>query len=415
MGKRIAVALTVIVATATACSSSHTTTASTQPGATSTGNSTSQSAGPLNVGKASVPDHITAAGVTPPHGRTYTPPKSIAGNCSADVTDALQAWFDSVPDGSTVSLPAHACYRIEGTVMLEDRHDLLLDGHGATLQAKTAGAGKKRDRNRCQLVLRSSSNITVQDLIVRGANPHAGTSKAAYVADLEAQHAFKLSGDDGVFLDRVQAYDTYGDFVNIAGRKGTPSKNITVARSTFDRSGRQGISFTKSEDVLIVGNEIGNVARSLFDIELDKKTSSARRIRIVANTTGPVRNFWLANKGAGVDVGDVTVTGNVTREASGGGVFVFGPLAGKRGPFTFADNVFQVTGRVSDEGSRGVFYFRNTDHVTIRHNEVHAPPDRKMPAVELHASSDATIAGNKFVGTAKPVLADTASKNVKAS
>jgi hypothetical protein len=381
-----------------------TTTASTDAGAGDLGR--------LNPPAAPVPSHITAEGVTPPTGKALAPPSSIPANCSTDVTSQLQSWFDSVPDGSVMAFPAHACYRIEGTLMLDGRNNLLLEGNGATLQAKTRGTGRRKDRDRCQLFVRSSSNITVQDLIVRGANPHAGTSAAAYVAALEAQHAFKLTGDNGVFLDRVQAYDTYGDFVNIAGRKGTPSQHITVARSTFDRSGRQGISFTRGENVLIVGNRIGDVGRSLFDIELNKKKSSARNIQIVNNTTGPVRNFWLANEGSSPDVGDVTVTGNVMRGPSGGLVFVYGPLSGKRGPFTFRDNYFQTTGNVTDKGGRGALFFRQTDHIVIEDNEVHVPPAKEMPAVQLVSSDDVTITGNQFVGASKPLLADQASRHV---
>jgi hypothetical protein len=370
----------------------------------------------LAPGHASVPSRIDAAGVSTPHGRATTPPASIPTDCSTDVTAALQAWIDGVPDGATMSLPAHACYRVEGTLKLAGRRDLLVDGHATTLEAKTQGRGGRiQIRSRSMLSIRNSRNVTVRDLVVRGANPHGGTSLAAYRPEFEAQHAFTLNGDDGVFLDRVSAFDVYGDFVYVGGGEGEPSRRITVARSNFARSGRQGISVTDADNVLIVGNDIGDVARSLFDLEPNRRSQRVRHIRIVANTTGPVRNYWLANKGSGVNIGDVVVTGNVMRSASGGLVFVFGPPIGKRGPFTFDSNVFRVSGDVTDEGTVGAFVFANAAGVTIRRNELHAPQGRQMPAVELRGTSNVVVSDNRFSGTAKTVIADADSHDVRTS
>ena len=54
------------------------------------------------------------------------------------MTTALHAFFAGVPNGSTIVFPAHAQYRIEGTIRLRDRHDLTFAGNGATLFATTA-------------------------------------------------------------------------------------------------------------------------------------------------------------------------------------------------------------------------------------------------------------------------------------
>jgi Right handed beta helix region len=347
------------------------------------------------------------------NGEVSATPASIASDCSADVTSSLQAWFDSTLDNNVLTFPKDACYRIEDTLRLAQRRDLVIEGNGATLQATTVGAGGRiRVRGRSHLLISQSHNIVLRDLIVRGANPHAGTGAQAYQPAYEAQHAFSLSADDGVTLDRVQAYDVYGDFVYVGGRNGTPSKHITVKDSKFARNGRQGISVTNGEDVDIIDNEIRDVARSLIDLEPNSRRQEARRIRIDGNTTGAVRNFWLANKGSGINIGNVTVSGNTMRAASGGLVFVYGPAFGKRGPYVFTDNQFQVTGVVTDEDATGVFVFRNAQGIEISKNTVRAPVLRRMPAVELRGSSDVVVAGNRFTGTAEPVKADAASSNV---
>jgi hypothetical protein len=418
-GRGVSVFAVAVCFVAAACShASNDTTAPTKPGSapneTQDGSTRDDAPPSLASGHASVPEHITAAGVSTPHGRRESPPASIARDCSRDVTDALQSWIDGVPDGSTMSLPAHACYRVEGTLQIDDRHDLLFEGNGATLVAKTRGKGSRlRVRGRSMLAVRQSTNITVRDLAVKGANPHAGTSDAAYQPDFEAQHAFQLNAVDGVLLDRVAASDVYGDFVYLGGAARTPSRRVTVARSHFDRSGRQGISVTYGDDVTIVGNEIANVARSLFDLEPNRRNQEVRRLRIEANTTGPVKNFFLANKGSGVDIGDVTVVDNVMRAPSGGLVLVFGPKWGKRGPFTFERNVLRVSGAVTDEDAVGAFVFANAANVELRDNVLYAPTGRRMPAVELRAADDVLIAGNRFNGTAKDVDADRASRGVR--
>ncbi len=343
-------------------------------------------------------------------------PASIDAHCGADVTHTLQAWLDGTPDDSVISFPSRACYRIEGTLSLGRRRKVHIEGHGTTLKATTVGQGSRLAvRGRSQLAIGSSQDVVVRDLIVRGANPKAGTSDAAYVPRFEAQHGFSLSGDDGVTLDHVQAYDVYGDFVYIGGANGVPSTHIVVRDSHFERNGRQGISVTDGTDIDIVNNTIGAVSRSLIDLEPNVPSQEVRRIRIEHNVTGPVHNFWLADKGVGFDIGDITVSDNVMNAPSGGLVFVFGPARHKRGPFAFTHNRFQVSGLVSDEGATGAFVFVNASGVQIAANVVTAPAARRMPAVELRGSDHVVVSGNRFAGTSKPVLADGASRDVSVS
>jgi Right handed beta helix region len=330
-----------------------------------------------------------------------------------DVTAELQSWLDQLPDHATAALRPDGCYRVEGTVELANRHDLVLAGNGATLKATTTGTGGRlARRQRSQLNIVDSENVTVRDLIVRGANPHAGVGAAAYQPDFEAQHAFSLHGDDGVTLDHVQAYDVYGDFVYIGGTVGTPSRHITVRRSRFARNGRQGISITDGEDVLITGNEISDVRRSVFDLEPNKRADEARHIRIDDNRTGRAVNYWLADKGSGINIGDVTIARNVMEAPSGALVIVFGPAFGRRGPFTFLDNNFQTTGAVRDEGAAGAFLFANAGNIRLSGNEVRVPASSRLVGVELRDVIDVVVADNRFTGVTKTLLSDAASRHV---
>jgi hypothetical protein len=361
-------------------------------------------------GNGSIAPPANAAVPSPPPlptGAVAHPPASIAADCSADVTDALQSWVESVPDNSTLQLGTNACYRIEGTLVIEGRNRLLLDGEGATLRA--SGTGR---RNRGQLSLKGGADLTVRDLIVRGVNPHAGASAAAYVPDLEAQHGFSVHGATDVLLDHVQAYDTYGDLVYIGPDGNTPSHNVTVANSVFERSGRQGISITDANGVTITANVIAGIARSLIDIEPNFIRQTVRNVHIVGNVTGAAVNFWLANKGAPADIGEIVVSGNRMTAPTGGLVFVFARKGPARGPYAFDGNQMIANDVVTDEDSSGAFYFARVDGVTVRDNTVRFPAGKNMPAVELHDVHGAQVSGNHFDGAGRGILADSQSADV---
>jgi hypothetical protein len=347
------------------------------------------------------------------HGASFVVPRSIASDCSVDVTVALQSWIDATPDDVHLLLRPEACYRVEGTLTLANRRAIVLDGRGARLVATTPGMGSRLQvRARSQLNIIRSDDITVRYLVVRGANPHAGTSLLAYQPRFEAQHAFDVLADNNLTLESVAATDVYGDFVYIGGS--APSRDITVTRSNFARSGRQGISVTDAVGVTISHNVIRDAARSLIDLEPNLASQPVRDINIVDNTTGAARNFWIADKGAGTNIGDITVQGNVMDAPTGGLVFIWGPKTGKRGPFALVDNTLRTAGTVTDDHAVGALVFANASVVSVAGNHLFVPPQRGMPAVQLVDSDKVTVSGNDFIGTTRSILADTSSREVRA-
>jgi Right handed beta helix region len=355
------------------------------------------------------------AGTSQPTGRVYSVPASVASDCSGDVTPALSKWISSVPDNSTLMLGKGACYRVDGSLAITNRRNLLLEGNGATLKATTKGT-----RTRTHFGIDNSENIIVRNLIVKGANPSAGATRAAYDEELEAQHGFNLGGVRRVLLDGVQASDVYGDFVYISSSgqgptRGQPSEHVAVVRSRFTRSGRQGVAITSARDVTIRGNAISDVARSMFDLEPNTERNAVRDIRIEQNTTGAAVNFWIASKGAGSQIGDVVVRRNTMRSPTGGLAFVFGGRGGARGPFVFEANRLQVTGAVTDEDAVGAFFFSYTNTIEIRDNQINLPQGRDMPVVELRSCSHVVVDGNRVKNAKRLIMADQASTDVQAS
>ncbi len=341
-----------------------------------------------------------AVPTTAPGPPTFMIPASIRHDCTLDVSDAIQAWIDSVPDSAVLALRPGGCYRIDETLVVANRHHLVIDGKGAVLRAVTTG-----NRTRQQLVLSGGSDLTVRSIFVQGANPQAGTGKGAYNRALEAQHAFQVSGASNVLLDHVHASDVYGDFVYVGPENGQPSRNVTIANSTFERSGRQGISVTDAENVTIAANHLSGVPQSIFDIEPNTASQEARSIRIIGNVTGAGGQFWFANKGAPADVGDIEITGNRMTTAAGGLIFVYAAGGAYRGPFVITNNQFIAGNKTHDEQSTGALFFTRAEDVTIRGNRITFPKGVGMPATEFRNSHKIQVSDNVFTNAGPKVLA----------
>ncbi len=347
---------------------------------------------------------VVAGRANPAAAATQTVPGTVAADCSRDVTKALSDWIAGVPDGSTLSFAGHGCYRIDGTLLFEKRHDLTFEGNGATLKAGTDG-----DRDRVHLLFLGGGGITIRDLTVKGANAKAGATAAAYRPDRAFQHAFAFRGVDGAVLDHVAASALYGDFVYVGDDVDTHewSHDITVEHSHFDGSGRQGISVTAGDHVTIEHNVIRNVARSMFDLEPNSDGGGAKQITIADNVTGRATNFWIASKGSSDDLGNITVRDNVMQQPTGGLIWVYGVLPDYRGPFTITGNTLRTTGEVNDEETRGAFFFARCDGVTISDNKVLLPSGGGMPVVEVRDSRHVELASNNVIKNGGTRVLDT--------
>src|SRR5574343_814223 len=85
----------------------------------------------------------------PPASRPFPPPvtaRTVAVPASIDATGAtnaaaaLQTFLASVPDGSGITFPAGGIYRLDRGISLQNRHNLVFEGNGATLRLDGSGA-----------------------------------------------------------------------------------------------------------------------------------------------------------------------------------------------------------------------------------------------------------------------------------
>jgi hypothetical protein len=331
-------------------------------------------------------------------------PSAIDATGQSDVTDDLLAFLASVPDGGTVRLPAGAQYRVEGTLILENRHNLTIEGNGALLFATTTGENvtpprdleHKWPRKRAHLVVYGGGGIVVRNLQIRG--PHRnGGENGDYVRELEGQHGIVLRGVQGAELDRVRITDVYGDFVYLGSYGGAGSawtRNVRIHDSHFERNGRQGFGITGAEDILLENNYIGDVRRTALDIEPNGVSGGAKRLTVRKNTFGAIGNHWLAGHGKVGTVEDITLEENVVHDKMRVSTNPTGP---RRRNFRIVNNTSdQVVGLPI-----ALMTLHLIDGIVVRGNKSTFSPAREMTGVHVTQSCSVDIGGNTFTGALK--------------
>jgi len=316
---------------------------------------------------------------------TYNPPGSIATDCSVDVTAALLSWIASLPNNSTLQFGAGACYRIDGVLEIINRSGLIFEGNGATFKAVTDGTElPPRDaRTRSQFRLRTSSDITMRNMIIRGANPNAGVGFEAYVEALEAQHSFDIISSSNILIHDTQVYDIYGDFVYIGSQSGPWSSNITIRNNRFERNGRQGLGVTGAQDVIFENNYIAQIRRATLDVEPNTASGGAKRVKLKNNTIGPGRLLLLASKGACGPTEDIEISGNTLQGRRLNGV-IEPPIGCRRGRFSIINNTSDL-GEGNPQGAS--MAFKRIDGLEVRGNTTPVQANRNMSLFSIQEST----------------------------
>jgi polygalacturonase len=255
-------------------------------------------------------------------------PADIDASGATDVTERLQSFIDSVPDGSTISFPAHSTYRVDGTLMLLRRHGLTIEGNGALFFSDdpTPALYAQRDRNgnlvtnpwrnRYHWSIHGGGGITLRNLNIRGANAQGGTGSEAYQAALEAQHGVNIGAATGVLLENLDISYVHGDFVYVGaaraedGKTQVISRDITIRGGTWSHNGRQGIAITNADTVLVEGISMSETRRASIDLEPNSTRAIIRNITIRGSTFGPGRLLWLAAGGAAGTIENITLAHN---------------------------------------------------------------------------------------------------------
>jgi hypothetical protein len=292
---------------------------------------------------------------------------------------------------------------VEGVVRIIGKNDLTIEGNGALIFAETDGRSVNPPddlrhlwpRQRSHVEIKGGSNIVIRNLIIRGANPNAGSAEGAYVEALEGQHGFDVRGTKGITLENVTVTDTYGDFLYLGPGSTGWGSNAIIRRAHLERSGRQGIAITGFEGVLVEDSHIGEVGRTIIDIEPPSETGGARRVTFRNNTFGYCRHLWVHSGGRGPNVSDILFEDNRLIDHMGIKVYVHvspaSPAGTRRGKHSFVRNI-------SDHGPGPLapFRFTNIDGVVVIDNVAPVDADRKKPFVSCQGCTDIEVHGNQI-------------------
>jgi chitodextrinase len=215
-----------------------------------------------------------------------SPPSTIKADCSVDVTSALLSWLATVPDNSTVSFSANACYRIEGTLLLTYRHGLIFEGNGAIFRSfNPMTSGVWADGQRAVWRVVASTGIVFRNMTIDGAYTHGGVHDPS----LQWAHGIDLRGTQAD-ISNVTMTDLAGDCVffglNYFDELGRSSGS--VKDSTCLRIGRNAVSVTAANDVLVQRVTTDQVGFTTFDVEPDLigPGDGSNRITFDSNTIG---------------------------------------------------------------------------------------------------------------------------------
>jgi len=331
----------------------------------------------------------------------YRVPITVDATGATDATPSLNAFIQSVPDGSTIAFPPASHYRIEGTIFLFRRQNLTFKGNGAEFFATTDGSGTQPPsveyarlwpRRRSQWAAVGSSGITWRNVVVRGANPSAGFN-AGYVPALEGQHAFDIFRSQGIRIDGCTVANTYGDFVAVQGTPDQQASRIVVRNCAMSRSGRQGISISGGSDITLERNNLGEIARTAFDLEANTDLNIIRGVRITDNTVGRAGGNFVSNAGASAQVDDITIARNTLKSGQALTITVMPQPGYRRRNFKIIDNVGSGT-----YGSPiGMIRLFRVDGAEVRGNYQRIATSQSRRALDTVEACGVVATGNEFV------------------
>jgi hypothetical protein len=290
---------------------------------------------------------------------TYQIPAAIASDCSGDVTSSILNWIGSVPNGSTLSFGQGACYRIEGTLQLQGRSGLTLEGNGALFRSFSAPTDQ-----RAIWRLIGSMGMVLRDMTIEGSYSNGGTLDTS----LQHAHAVDLRGTNAEIAN-VTMSDVAGDCVYFGlGYDNTTRSSGSVHDSTCLRTSRNAVSITAGDNILVQHVTTDRIGFTVFDVEPNSAPGNwgSNGATFDSNSIGsyylyalalveqaPISNQVFTNNtvgGKGIRIGavqnngfrpqNVTITGNASTVATSAPAMQFVDVDG----LTATGNTVPMTG-----------------------------------------------------------------------
>ncbi|MGH8893533.1 MAG: right-handed parallel beta-helix repeat-containing protein [Actinomycetes bacterium] len=328
---------------------------------------------------------------------TISIPSNIPADCSADVSADLATFLNSVHDDSVVIFATGGCYRVERQMDLDRLVNVTLDGRGATLRRTepTPLAMRYPKANGFLRLLAWQGggvrNLNIQGINARSDKDALGSDYGAWNQSMEFDAGINVRGGAGLTFSGLRIDGTYGDGIQIQRWHGDPT-NITVRDVVIGHNGRQGISISAANGVLIDRVTILGSRRGGIDIEPAGVTMVAQNIEIRNSTIAswllafPSQGNGLANH---VHIHDNTITRTGVPF-----VKVYSTAGLRRTNWRVANNT--VTYGLGSP--QPAMIFDNVTNVLVDGNVLRLKDRRSQLAVGLRNGATARISNNWFKG-----------------
>jgi hypothetical protein len=185
---------------------------------------------------------------------------------ASNVTAALQSFINASPNGSTICLAAGGQYRVDGSISIDGRTGITIDGQGARIFGTVRSNSPK-------LSFGLGSGLTLRHITIEGFHPEAGTSNA-YLPAWEHGHAIAIYGSRQVTIGpNVTLRNVSGDGIYITGSSTSGggfqwADGVTVSGCRIERNGRMGVALTDgARNVVVSGCVLDQIALYGFDLE----------------------------------------------------------------------------------------------------------------------------------------------------
>jgi parallel beta helix pectate lyase-like protein len=255
----------------------------------------------------SIPTHTTSPTDIPV-------PESIDATGESDASVALNTWLSAVPDGSTVVFRVGGVYLMDKGLTLQSRHNLILEGNGATLKSNgVSSCGRD-----CSLfyLWTGNSGITIRNFTLVGNSPTPGI----FESNWEHASAITIVAGGDVEIANITVSGVGGDGLTLSGVTPDWPDGIWFHDSHVISSGRMGVAVVAGRNVTVERVRFDTVGYHVFDIEPNDTTQGASNVKFLNNTIGswthPLGFLFAADGAAGSTVEGVTVSGNIVTEGA---------------------------------------------------------------------------------------------------
>jgi hypothetical protein len=252
-----------------------------------------------------------------------TVPSTVAADCSVDVSAELNAWIAGLPDGTTASFAAGACYRIEHPVKVLSKTDFVVDGNGASFEQRSPsspehqyGTPTFREWNMRWLV-QFGTRVTLQEMNIKGTNTVSGFVPGSpgysywlepdkfgkgFTAASEGEAGVMVRTSSYITINDVHTDATWGDGFQLGTENDAPVRHLVIKDSSADRNGRQGFGVVGVEDGLFDNANVLHSWATGYDLEPNGTGASVKNIEI--------RNSTVYARTASFSVSGATPTGS---------------------------------------------------------------------------------------------------------